>query len=252
MVRRVLFVGGGPEVFSQLGTTLQKEPYELLHLRDAEEAREAIAAPEVKVVVALETGPGMQGVQLLRDLLQRRRACLRILLTSGSDRSSLVDAVNEAEVFRILTLPLSPAALARVLREALRVSRVMEAQEAIWAAARLQQEALGRLSDPEDAVSGPEAEEALTGARFAGFPPRKELSDESVGELPDEHASRLSQREKEIVEALGAGRRVKDIARDLVISTHTVRNHLKAIYRKLNVRSQFELISLMARHSRDS
>jgi DNA-binding CsgD family transcriptional regulator len=58
---------------------------------------------------------------------------------------------------------------------------------------------------------------------------------------------KLSAREREIVEKLAAGHRVKDIAGVLDISTHTVRNHLKAIYRKLNVRSQLDLLSLFSR-----
>lgn len=52
----------------------------------------------------------------------------------------------------------------------------------------------------------------------------------------------LSPREREILNELLAGRRVNDVASRLDISRHTVRNHLKAIYRKLGVHSQVELI----------
>lgn len=54
---------------------------------------------------------------------------------------------------------------------------------------------------------------------------------------------KLSERERQIVNLIADGERVKDVAVGLGISTHTVRNHLKAIYRKLGIRSQFELIA---------
>ena len=53
----------------------------------------------------------------------------------------------------------------------------------------------------------------------------------------------LTPREREIVGALSAGQRVGAIAERLGVSEHTVRNHLKAVYRKLDVHSQVELLS---------
>ena len=53
---------------------------------------------------------------------------------------------------------------------------------------------------------------------------------------------RLSKRELEVLGLLIEGWRVPSIARCLYVSEHTVRNHLKAIYRKLGAHSQQELI----------
>jgi PAS domain S-box-containing protein len=52
----------------------------------------------------------------------------------------------------------------------------------------------------------------------------------------------LSEREKEVLARLVAGERVATIARDLHISPHTVRNHLKSMYRQLGVSGQAALI----------
>jgi len=52
----------------------------------------------------------------------------------------------------------------------------------------------------------------------------------------------VSAREREILTEIAAGSRVPSIAKKLFISPHTVRNHLKAIYRKLGVTSQAELV----------
>jgi PAS domain S-box-containing protein len=60
----------------------------------------------------------------------------------------------------------------------------------------------------------------------------------------------LSPREREIVVRLLAGDRVPAIARALYLGQSTVRNHLTAVYRKLSVRSQQELIDLYKRSGR--
>ena len=55
----------------------------------------------------------------------------------------------------------------------------------------------------------------------------------------------LSEREREVLGHLMAGSRVPTIGDKLFISPNTVRNHLKAIYRKVDVSSQNELIELV-------
>jgi PAS domain S-box-containing protein len=52
----------------------------------------------------------------------------------------------------------------------------------------------------------------------------------------------LTDREREVLVHLAAGQRVPAIAAELHISQHTVRNHLKSIYRQLGVGNQSELI----------
>jgi PAS domain S-box-containing protein len=60
------------------------------------------------------------------------------------------------------------------------------------------------------------------------------------GSHPDLQA--LSERQMEVLVPLVSGERVAGIAKQLHISPHTVRNHLKAMYRHFGVSSQAELI----------
>ena len=57
----------------------------------------------------------------------------------------------------------------------------------------------------------------------------------------------LSSREREVVLTLAQFSSVAAVAEKLSISQNTVRNHLKAVYRKLGVGSQTELLSLVLR-----
>lgn len=52
----------------------------------------------------------------------------------------------------------------------------------------------------------------------------------------------LSSREREVLSLVARGLRVKDVAGQLSLSHHTVRNHLKAIFRKVDAHSQAELV----------
>ena len=60
----------------------------------------------------------------------------------------------------------------------------------------------------------------------------------------------LTRRQNEVVGLLFAGRPVAAVAKQLFVSSSTVRNHLSAIYRKLGIASQAELMELARRRGR--
>ena len=75
-------------------------------------------------------------------------------------------------------------------------------------------------------------------------------SHEIVGILLDSYG--LTPRETDIVLRLCRGQAIKEIADGLIISAHTVRDHIKAIYRKANVNSRGELVAkLFSNHVLD-
>ena len=57
----------------------------------------------------------------------------------------------------------------------------------------------------------------------------------------------LSKRELEVVDLIARGYSNAEIANVLVISVHTVNDHTKKIYRKLNVHSRLEVAALANR-----
>jgi len=71
------------------------------------------------------------------------------------------------------------------------------------------------------------------------------VSPSSTAALEHLDLADLSVREREVLALLVAGDRVPAIAELLHISPHTVRNHLKSVFRKLGVGSQSELIQLI-------
>ena len=66
-----------------------------------------------------------------------------------------------------------------------------------------------------------------------------------AGALPLSSLPSLTAREREVLRAIAGGNRVSTIATKLVVAPSTVRNHLKSIFRKLEVRSQTELMEYL-------
>ena len=74
---------------------------------------------------------------------------------------------------------------------------------------------------------------------YAGASP---APDAFLGWGPLSAVETLTRREKDVLQLLLDGRRVSSIARTLYLSPQTIRNHLKAIFRKLGAHSQAELL----------
>lgn len=64
-----------------------------------------------------------------------------------------------------------------------------------------------------------------------------------IAEKNEPSTPEFSRREREIVELLGQGLRDKEIARELSLSAHGVRYHLKNIYRKTGTAGRAETVN---------
>ena len=71
------------------------------------------------------------------------------------------------------------------------------------------------------------------------FPPEA-TSHLTATEFPGSRSEALSQQELRVLRLLVAGLSNADIAQELVVSTNTIKTHVKSIYRKLNVNSREE------------
>ena len=75
---------------------------------------------------------------------------------------------------------------------------------------------------------------------------RADNQPDTTSDLPG--VDKLSPREWEILTHVRSGRRATAIAKALVLSPSTVRNHLTSMYQKLGVRSHSELVELLRAH----
>lgn len=86
----------------------------------------------------------------------------------------------------------------------------------------------------------------VAAARVAGVSLRVEIVQQATGALD------LTRRQLAVAKLLEQGKRNKDIAAALKISTHTVRRHLEQMFRRLGVRNRAAAVAVMQKYGRRS
>jgi DNA-binding NarL/FixJ family response regulator len=228
---QVLLVDDEPEVIFAIKEALFHEPYEIVGVGDPIEALRVLATQPFDVVVADEKMPSMGGAEFLVTVRRDFPSTVRIILTGHASVGSAVRAINEGAVYRYLLKPFPASALGEIIRQGLSDQHATELRDRIVDGAVRQHDA---VNDYAAAFPGPTTSEK---------PPSSGKRVPSKPTPPPAASSPLSQREKQIVSALAAGNDPKTIAQSLDISVHTVRSHLKTIYRKVGVRTQLELVT---------
>jgi len=145
--------------------------------------------------------PDMDGLMVLRQLRERGVTVPITMLTTSTDENDLVESLRSGAQGYLL--------------------KDMDPEELVAALHKI--------------VSG----ETVVAPQLAGTLARA-LQDKPTPPPPPTPLSTLTPRETEIIKHLAEGQSNKAIARDLGISDGTVKLHVKAILRKLNVRSRVE------------
>ncbi len=200
--------------------------------------REALRLLEHERFDLLVTDLRLDGDPWIQTLLGARARALGaagswpaiIVVTADPTFESAIEALR-ASVFDYRLKPLNFEHFERSVAAAIAKSRRLEQ---VRAARREASRCLERIHALERELAL-ELDPALAPTRSAA--PRATL---------DQRLSPLTPREREVLEHFAAFPRVREIATRLDISPHTVRSHLKAVYRKLEVSSQTELLRLLA------
>ena len=139
LVPTVLFVDDDAMQLTLVRLGFRDAPLRLLTAERPQEALELLQAEPVDIIVSDLDMPEMDGISLLKQARALRPDTVRILLTGRATLQATLQAVNQAEVFRVLT---KPAALPE-LREVIELS-CERAQQARAAAASERAEARRR------------------------------------------------------------------------------------------------------------
>jgi DNA-binding NarL/FixJ family response regulator len=171
-------------------------------------------------LVLLDVGlDGSDGIEVAYDV--RKRSDVPIVFVSGRSDDATLRRVRGTNPAGYVVKPFSDPQIRAAVEIALQAPRSSRASEAERALARI-------------------AEIVGSGGWALHAPP-------GLANLPE--LATLSVREREVLELLVSHLRAPAIAQRLGISPLTVRNHLKAIFRKLGVSSQQELLDrVVARH----
>jgi DNA-binding NarL/FixJ family response regulator len=188
----------------------------------------------VLIDIALE-GP-TDGIALAEEI--RDRWGLPVVYVTGTGDGPVFERLVKSEPHGYVSKPFDEAQLRGAVELALAVAdrerRCLRELEAVRgyaselrASTSMMEGRLGQIAD------------VLREAGVVKLSQHPGLSPEIAGKIGE-----MSRRELEVLQLLLSSRRVSSIARELSISAYTVRNHLRAVFRKLNVHSQTELLEL--------
>ena len=223
---RLLLVDDDETFLRSTAELLRRDGYECDVATDAASANDLLRTRNYHALVTDVRMPGNTALEFLAASREKFTELPVIVVTGYPSVSTAVTSLRLAAVDYLLK-PIEFADLKRSVEKAVSRGRQTESAKRFFGELR---DWLGQSPArlPIDAVpSG-------GGAPSPGaFPTAEPLG----GRL-----DALSPREREIVGAVLSGKRVSAVARTLDISPHTVRNHLKSIFRKLGVHSQVELL----------
>ncbi len=211
-----------------IGRLLAREGYLVDEAYDAPEALERLSTRAFDLLVADVNMPGNEGLAVLRA-----QQVVPVLIVTGEPTIETAVAALRGAAVDYLAKPLAPERFLARVADGVARGRSLRALGNVEQQLRAQLELVANLRT------------ALTIPGVS--PPRME------GEvrLPASLAVLLSPREREVLLAFRSNPRASDVAARLHISLHTVKNHMKAIFRKFEVRSQAELLARIGQAERE-
>lgn len=113
----VVFVDDDELVLKAIARLFQFQPYEAITFQDPKEALDFIRARAVQVLVSDLRMPEIDGLELLRQAQEANPDAVRVVLSAYSDRESLLDAINNGNIYRYILKPWDAVELISVVRQ---------------------------------------------------------------------------------------------------------------------------------------
>jgi len=115
----VLIVDDQPLVLGVVQEILTRGPYQVFSASSAEAALKLMEDEIIDVVISDERMPGMQGSEFLAIVRRRFPKTVRIILTGHASVDTAIRAINEGEIYRLLTKPVSSRDLYKAIDDGL-------------------------------------------------------------------------------------------------------------------------------------
>jgi DNA-binding NtrC family response regulator len=103
--RTVLVVDDEEHVRTALTRLLEREGYGVTAVDGPTEALEILRTQPIKLVISDNNMPDMTGIEFFRLIRERHPHVCRIMLTADQKRETIIQAVNEGEIYRFIPKP---------------------------------------------------------------------------------------------------------------------------------------------------
>jgi response regulator RpfG family c-di-GMP phosphodiesterase len=115
----ILCVDDEMNILKLLKRLLEAQGYEIVTASSGEEALQILEKQRVDVIVSDQRMPGMSGSDLFRITRDKYPQAVRVMMSGYSDFDSLVNAINEGEIFRFISKPWDQKQFVELVRLAL-------------------------------------------------------------------------------------------------------------------------------------
>ncbi|MBI4831943.1 MAG: response regulator [Candidatus Lindowbacteria bacterium] len=116
---RILLVDDEENILRALKRTLIDEDLDIETAPNGQEGLERLKNSSFTVVISDQRMPGMSGVEFLKEAKQVRPESVRIILSGYAEVGSILDAINEGEVFRFVHKPWNDDELKTLIRQSI-------------------------------------------------------------------------------------------------------------------------------------
>jgi FixJ family two-component response regulator len=103
--RMLLVVDDEPNILRSLKRLVRKEPYSITTVDSGPAAIEVLEQQQVQILITDQRMPEMAGTELCRIVGERWPHVTRMILSGYSDVDTILDAINEGQIYKFLTKP---------------------------------------------------------------------------------------------------------------------------------------------------
>lgn len=139
---RIQLVDDEPHILSALKRLLRSESWQVDTFNSTDKALEALQVNEYAVIVSDYQMPSMDGVTYLRFAKQRQPDALRMILSAHGDRHSMIQAINQAEIYRFLSKPWEDYEIETAIKAAVDLYNLTLENRSLMKEVRIQQDIL--------------------------------------------------------------------------------------------------------------
>lgn len=133
----VLLVDDEEEIRRAMVRSFRKAPFRIITAGSAAEALKLLDQEPVRVLVSDARMPGEKGIDLIKKTRELHPEVVRIMFSGYIETETLIEAINEGEVFRFITKPWDPGTFRSFVMDGLGryelqkalVHRAVQAQE---------------------------------------------------------------------------------------------------------------------------
>jgi putative nucleotidyltransferase with HDIG domain len=122
----VLFVDDEINVLKALTRLFRSEPIEVHCARSGQEAYRILEREPIQVVISDQRMPGISGAQVLSRVRKEHPEIVRMMLTGYTEIDVALEAINQGEIFRLITKPWNDEELKATVRQALETRRLRD------------------------------------------------------------------------------------------------------------------------------